>query len=137
MAHPVTPEINKQDRLDAFYRQVVRRAVATEEDHVSEVLGLDVRFEPTAPEVNQAAVPEPRHPCDHICRLDDDHVERDEQHQYGYEIPSPRDRPLLSTIETLALTVALGQIRGTVEVSRNTTAVLVFALERICRGNNA
>ena len=46
MTERTSPEVNKQDRLDAFYRRVVRRAVATEEDHVSEVLGLDVRFEP-------------------------------------------------------------------------------------------
>lgn len=29
--------------------------------------------------------------CDHICRLDEGHVERGEVHQYGYELPSPRE----------------------------------------------
>ena len=28
--------------------------------------------------------------CDHICMLDEGHVERGERHQYGYELPSPR-----------------------------------------------
>ena len=28
--------------------------------------------------------------CDHICLLDDGHLERGELHQYGYELPSPR-----------------------------------------------
>jgi hypothetical protein len=36
------------------------------------------------------AVPEPRVRCDHICLLDDGHVDRGEPHFYGYEIPSPR-----------------------------------------------
>jgi hypothetical protein len=36
----------------------------------------------------------------------------------------------------MALTVALAQIRRGDEVPPNTTAALVFALERICRGEN-
>lgn len=28
--------------------------------------------------------------CDHICLLDDGHVERGEAHLHGYELPSPR-----------------------------------------------
>lgn len=40
----------------------------------------DVRAMPT--------VHEPK--CDHICLLDDGHVERGEHHFYGYENPSPR-----------------------------------------------
>lgn len=31
--------------------------------------------------------------CDHICLLDDGHVERGEPHFYGYENPPPRLRP--------------------------------------------
>lgn len=39
----------------------------------------------------RASVPTPRPPrCDHICLLDEGHVERGELHQYGYELPSPR-----------------------------------------------
>lgn len=29
--------------------------------------------------------------CDHICLLDDGHVERGKPHFYGYEVPSPRE----------------------------------------------
>jgi hypothetical protein len=39
----------------------------------------------------QAAEPTVR--CDHICLLDDGHVERGEPHFYGYEHPSPRITP--------------------------------------------
>lgn len=37
-----------------------------------------------------AGVPDDVPRCDHICLLDDGHVERGEPHFYGYEIPSPR-----------------------------------------------
>ena len=39
-------------------------------------------------ELAEACAPVTR--CDHICLLDDGHVERGEVHQYGYEHPSPR-----------------------------------------------
>lgn len=38
----------------------------------------------------KAALPNDRPCCDHICLLDDGHVERGERHFYGYQIPSPR-----------------------------------------------
>jgi hypothetical protein len=42
-------------------------------------------------ELSGKAVPEPVRKCDHICLLDEGHVERGEAHFYGYEHPSPRD----------------------------------------------
>lgn len=39
----------------------------------------------------KAVTPElERAKCDHICLLDDGHVDRGELHFYGYELPSPR-----------------------------------------------
>jgi len=54
--------------------------------------------------------------CDHICLLDDEHVERGEVHQYGYEIPSPRlsdDKPNLGLATTREL---LDELRTRIEV---------------------
>ena len=47
--------------------------------------------------------PQPK--CDHICLLDDGHVERGEVHQYGYELPSPRQDVDYRVLEALRLTV--------------------------------
>lgn len=39
----------------------------------------------------KAADPKHERPmCDHICLLEDGHVDRGEPHFYGYELPSPR-----------------------------------------------
>lgn len=42
-----------------------------------------------APEIGTR---DPERLCDHICLLDEGHVERGERHFYGYEIPSPRTK---------------------------------------------
>ena len=47
------------------------------------------------------------------------------------------DRPALEPAENMALTIALAQIRRGDEVPPNTTACLIFALARICRGDDA
>ena len=44
---------------------------------------------PNAP-VAQVGTAKERPKCDHICLLDDGHVDRGEPHCYGYELPSPR-----------------------------------------------
>ena len=46
-------------------------------------------------------------------------------------------RPMLEPAENMALTIALAQIDRGEEVPPNTTAVLIFALDRICRGDDA
>ena len=46
-------------------------------------------------ETQRAQETNPRPKCDHICLLDDGHVERGERHFYGYENPPPRTRPAL------------------------------------------
>ena len=47
------------------------------------------------------------------------------------------NRPVLEPAENMALTIALAQIRRGDEVPPNTTACLIFALARICRGDDA
>ena len=44
----------------------------------------------TADDQGAKANTDRRSRCDHICLLDDGHVDRGEPHQYGYELPSPR-----------------------------------------------
>jgi hypothetical protein len=55
----------------------------------------------TDDEQKQAGDRPPR--CDHICLLDDGHVERGESHFYGYEFPPPRS----AEAEVRALTARL------------------------------
>ena len=78
------------------------------------------------------AAPEHMERCDHICLKDARHIEYGEPHFYGYENPSPRRRSDgLFPVENAALSIALAQIRRGDEVPPNTTAVLIFALERL------
>ena len=48
-----------------------------------------------------------------------------------------RTAAALEPAENMALTIALAQIRRGDEVPPNTTAWLIFALARICRGDDA
>ena len=73
----------------------------------------------------KAAESSARRRCDHICLLDDGHVDRGEPHFYGYELPSPRaaldgtteaDRPTCSTCngeKKVRLTPGTGSTIGT------------------------
>lgn len=60
---------------------------------------------------DRAAEAVPRKKCDHICLLDDDHVDRGEPHFYGYENPSPRSErvPTAAQIEAAMLDALEGQ----------------------------
>ena len=61
---------------------------------------------------------ERRKKCDHICQLDDGHTGRGEVHQYGFELPSPRQHQawlgLATTRELLTEIKARGEVSHTI-----------------------
>lgn len=92
------------------------------------------------PRDEQTQVPEPVKKCDHICLLDDGHVERGEHHFYGYELPSPRmsgrsDPPPMSDEELDGLVADLHA--GFAAHRRTDLLALVAEVRRLRRGLEA
>lgn len=73
----------------------------------------------------QANVPEYRRRCDHICLLDDGHVERGETHQHGYELPSPRDASTILGERCVALERENESLKVRVEQLRKRNTILL------------
>lgn len=77
--------------------------------------------------------------CDHICRLDDGHVDRGECHQYGYEHPSPRDAH--SGVDLLVLRSAARDLVDAASVAHTAEewpavlSPLISRLEQILEGS--